>query len=145
MSDATIGWGTKLLRGNGATPEVFTALAEVVSIDPPDESTDEAECSHLNSPGRFREFLLTMTDPGEVVFTVNHLPGNAGHQALRTDKTNLTMRNFEIEFYEDDGTTLLETCAFSAQVRNYKVNTIEKDVVKTAEVTLRLSGAITWS
>ena len=72
MSDAIIGYGTIIARGNGAVPEVFTAIAEVISIDGPGLDSDDVEVTHLSSPGGYREYKGGLKEPGEVSM------GNAG-------------------------------------------------------------------
>lgn len=80
-SVATIGFGVTLSRGNGASPELFTDIAEVTDISGPGLARDAVEVTHTASPNRWREFISGLKDGGEVSLTMNHLPNNATQAA----------------------------------------------------------------
>lgn len=81
MTDATIAYGTLLQFGNGASPEVFTTLAEVVNITGPGMSRELPDATHMQSPGGWREFIGGLKDAGEITIEANHLPNNATQNA----------------------------------------------------------------
>lgn len=76
-TQARIGHGTLFKIGNGATPEVFTTVAEVTSITPPGMSRDAIDATHEESPGAWREFVGGLKDGGEVQLELNFVPGSA--------------------------------------------------------------------
>lgn len=73
---AAIGFGVHLSRGNGASPEVYTAIAELIDLSLPGMSRDAIEATHTDSPDGFREFLPGLKDGGEFQATCNYLPAN---------------------------------------------------------------------
>lgn len=81
MTDAQIGYGTVLSFGNGASPELFTALAEVNSLTGPGMSRETPDATHMGSPGGWREFVGGLKDAGEITIECNHLPRNATQDA----------------------------------------------------------------
>jgi hypothetical protein len=72
--DAFHAYGTQLLVGDGASPEVFEAVADVVSIAPGDMSTAVIEKTHLRSPAAHREKLAGLRDSGPFTVRCNYRP-----------------------------------------------------------------------
>ncbi len=81
MSDATASYGTQFQVGDGGGPEVFTAVAEVKSIGGFEISANTEEVTHMLSTRRFREFVKTVLEMGDIDLTVNWLPANATQDA----------------------------------------------------------------
>lgn len=71
-----IGLGVQFLIGDGASPEVFTAVAEVMTIDGPGMSRDSIDMTSADSSNFWREFLPALKDGGEVSFEVILTPAN---------------------------------------------------------------------
>jgi tail tube protein len=76
---AFIGYGSQLLVGDGASPEVFEAIADVKEITPGDMTTGVVEKTHLRSPERHREKLATIRDSGPFACKVNYRPTHESH------------------------------------------------------------------
>lgn len=101
MTAASIGLTSKFAIGDGASPEVFTPLAEVTAITPPGISRDMPEATHMQSPEGWREFIMGLKDGGEVSLELNFInqaspTGNAAVLMAEFDKT--TTGNYQIEF-----------------------------------------------
>lgn len=134
-SGAISGHGTLLKRGNGATPEVFTTIAEVASISGPALAQETIDVTSHDSTDGWREFIGGLLDGGEVSFDVHLIPTNATHDNLWTDLSNRTLRNFQLVF-PDGGAT---TWAFSALVTGFSTNE-PIDSQLSASVSLKISG-----
>jgi predicted secreted protein len=76
-TQARIGYGVLFKIGNGASPEVFTTVAEVTSITPPSLARDAIDATHEESPSGWREFIGGLKDGGEVSIELNFIPGHA--------------------------------------------------------------------
>jgi len=76
MSDAIWGYGVKLKRGNGADPEVFTEIAEVIGDVSFTSSRDEIDLTSRQSADGYREKIGGFRD-FTVSFEANHIPTNA--------------------------------------------------------------------
>lgn len=68
------GYGGQLLVGDGGSPENFDAVAEVISITPPDTSTAPIDTTHMRSPGAHREKIPGMRDSGPFTVLMNWRP-----------------------------------------------------------------------
>jgi predicted secreted protein len=137
---AQIAKGTVLKIGNGASPEVFTAIAEVQNIVGPGYSQASVEVTSHDSPSFFAEFIAGKREAGEVTIDGNYLPGNTQHTQLRTDLESGNLRNFQL-VRSDTG---LETVALSGYVTKYEPT---QDFSKqfTFKATIKITGKPTYS
>lgn len=76
-SSAFWAYGSVLQLGNAATPEVFTSIAEITELVPPNMSRDDIDVTSHGSSDGYREFLPGLRDGGEVSAVANWLPNNA--------------------------------------------------------------------
>lgn len=81
MPDGMIGYGSQVRIGRGATP-TWTVLEFVGDIEMPDEQIDEIEVTHMQSPGRRKQFIAGLIDGGEVSIPMNYIPGSATDDLL---------------------------------------------------------------
>lgn len=127
--------GTVLKIGNGATPEVFSAIAEVKDIKGPSASVGTEDVTHQGSAAA--EYVATVLDNGEVSFDVNLDPTEASHSALYDAMEGKELTNFQL-ILTDDGATQYN---FAAYVTKFERDMKVKGVLG-ASVTLKISGAI---
>ena len=131
--------GTTLSLGDGADPEVFTAIGRVVSISGVGNgSSTEIDITDLSSTGK--EFLLGLKDEGEFTVTLNLDTGNTQQTALRTARDARTLENFELALTDTANTVI----SFSAYVKTFGIDVGIDDRVPL-NVSLRISGAATWA
>ena len=136
-SAADIGYLTRFKIGNGGSPEVFTAVAEVTTLTPPSQVFGEIQTTHLSTPGATHTYRPTLADPGEVALTLNYIPGGTEDAAIRALFDRST-RNFEIEY--PNGARV----QFSGFARNFEPQAVELEGLLTANVTIRVSGKPTY-
>lgn len=74
MTNAAIGYDAEFAIGDGADPEVFTKVAEVVALTPPGMTRDFQDATHLESPDKYREYVASLVDTGDVSITFNFVP-----------------------------------------------------------------------
>lgn len=84
-TSARIGYGTLFKIGDGASPEVFTAFAEVTKIKPMAFKVDSVEATHQQSPSGAKEFIPGLLEATEVAIDFNLVPGGVGVLALMTE------------------------------------------------------------
>ena len=144
MTQGVIGLGTLLKIGDGASPEVFAAIAEVKDITGPGLTVEFAEFTHQQSTGGYREYKPTFKNSGDVTFKCNFLPDDAtqGFSAtgLLKDYEDGTLRNFQLLF-PDTGNTL---ASFAAYVSNIQPSSPMASPLEL-NITLRVTGPVTWS
>ncbi len=74
QGEAFHGYGSQLMVGDGASPEGFDAIADILSITPGDMSTAVIEKTHLRSPEAHREKLAGLRDSGPFTIAGNWRP-----------------------------------------------------------------------
>ncbi len=137
MTSAAIsGIGAVIQRGDGASVEAFTTLAEVSNIGGPNISRDTIDVTTLDSVNGFREFIAGFRDGGEVVLDMNWT--RASYDLLKTDFDTNASRNYKI-IMPDSGSTEFD---FAAWVINIATNIPTDDKI-TMTATLKIDGAIT--
>lgn len=142
-SEAILGKGTALMRGNGdGPPETFTEIAEVGDVSSPEVTSDDVEVTNQQSPGGYLEHIAGLKDPGELQFDVNWLPSHVTHNAttgMAADANSGLIRTWEIRFPDPAHTKVV----FRARVKKFAPKAPVKDKM-TASVALRVTGALTW-
>ena len=100
-TSAVLGQGTLIQRGDGASPENFTTIAEVLSLQGPSLDSDQIDVTHQQSAARTRDYIQGLKDPGEVSFDLNYIPGNATQNAttgILNDYATGVSSNFRLRF-----------------------------------------------
>ncbi|MEU3441812.1 phage tail tube protein [Streptomyces griseoincarnatus] len=127
------GFGVQLKRGDGAEPEVFTKIADVTSLNPPNISRETLDVTSHDSVNGYMEFLGSLKDPGEVSADVNYQPDK--HDLLVSDFEDAAPRNYQIVFPDADATTW----EFPAILTGFEPETPYDDKA-TASLTWKVSG-----
>lgn len=137
MSQAITSKGTQMQLGNGAGTEVFTTIAEVLSISGPGEQVATLDATSMDSTGK--EYISSaLPDVTDVTFELHFLSNNVQHQQLRTDLRAGTKRNFKLLL--PDTTTV----AFTALVTALSPEMPLEGKV-TQNVTLKPTGLPVWT
>lgn len=130
MSNAISSFGTALKRG-------AVQIAEVRDISGPSLQQSTAEVTSHTSPGRYREFLSTVKDGGEVSFEIGYVPTEATHGVaaggLLNDFDAGTINAYSVTF--PDATVW----SFSAVVTGFEAG-MPVDGDLTASVTFKVTG-----
>lgn len=136
VSTATIGYGTTFAIGDGADPEVFTALAEVMDITPPSDSVDVVEVTHLTSPDNTKEFIAGLSDPGECSFDIHFVPGAGDDAAIQAIRNTGSKKNYRITWPN------AATWTFAGILTGYAPTAPVNDRM-TATVTIKVTSSYT--
>lgn len=138
MTDARIGYGTKYSIWDASlTTPAFVEIAEVTSVTPGAAQADRIDATHMQSPGRRREYIAGLIDSGEASFEINWIPGSATDELLRELMSSGAVVEHKIEF--PNGVTV----TFDASITGYE-KSIPVDDRMTATITVAVSGDETW-
>lgn len=150
-NDAIAGYGGQWMIGDGASPEQFEAVAGVVEIPLPAQTTTDIKTTHLRSPNRHEEHRAGMRDTPQFAVSLIWLPyhpsqsvdgggsgsfQNGGLAAMADDGE---VRNMKFVANDD----LQTTYAFSGYVGTFGPTTVNKDGVLMASCTVQPSAAPT--
>lgn len=81
-TQARIGYGGTLELAFASSPSERTLIRECRDFTLPSETTGTEDATHMHSPNRVQEFISTMTDPGELSFDMNLVPGSDSDRYL---------------------------------------------------------------
>ena len=132
------GSSSSFRRGDAASPEVFVAVGDVVSIAGPGIVKEEIDTTALDSTGK--ETISGLQDGGEITLELNWNPQDTEHVNLRTDAEGTARKNYRIVWSDASSTQV----TFLAEVMEFSLNTEPNDAVK-ASVRLKISGTLTWA
>jgi predicted secreted protein len=140
VSQAMLGYGSVFQIQTENSPDVFVDMAEVISITPPTFKLDQIDVTHMQSPGRIREFISGLNNPGEVSFDMNFVPGSTSDDRL-FELMNLptgtsSARICRVSYPNGN------TWTFLASITGYEPK-VPVDDKMTATVTFKVSGVIT--
>lgn len=139
MTSARIGHGTCFFLDDAS--DTLTELSELIGITTPNFQTDDVDATHFKSPGRVREYIAGLTDPGEGEFEFNLVPGSATDLLLQAALDDGVTRDYEIVIPTNTtGTT--QKFAGQCIVKGY-AREIPIDDKMMGTVTVRFSGAVT--
>ncbi|MFW3459708.1 phage tail tube protein [Streptomyces microflavus] len=125
-------FGTQLQRGDGAGPEVFTAIANVTDITPPAIERETLDVTTHGSPDQWREHIGGLKDGGEVSIDINYDPRE--HDVLVDDLDDPNPRSYKVVW---PGT--LGDWAFKAILKGFEPEAPHDDKL-AASLTFKVSG-----
>lgn len=137
---ANIGKGTRFAIGDGAGPEVFTDLAEVVSVTPPSDNIDVLDATHMQSPGRTREYTTGLIDPGECTVEMNFQAGSDSDDLIQAMRGTGEAVNCRITWPAPIGGGSQQTWTFAAILTGY-TPTAPIDGIMRATATFKVTGS----
>lgn len=135
-SNAIEAQGIVISRGTGSGPITYTAIPEIKSFSGPGGSASVIDVTDLASLAK--EKRMGLADEGQLQLTINYIPDNTVHAALRADRAARSKVPFQITF-TDTGVTVW---TFEAFVTGFSVSGAVDGVVE-AQVSLEITGAIT--
>lgn len=127
------GFGTILKRGDGETPEVFTAIANLTNVDDGGRTRNTIDVTAHDSPNAYMEFVGGLIDPGEVTIDINYDP--AVHDVLEADLEDTDPRNYQIVFPDTAATTF----SFAAVMTGFSKSAPHDDKL-SGSLTFKVSG-----
>lgn len=139
---AWISNGATIAVGDGASPEVFTTIGEVLTIDGPKESRPVIDTSTLSSS--IRTGKVGLRDGGTVSVTCHLDPATTSQDTVYTHFTaaTATEKNYRITLTD---TAPAETITFSAIVQEYGGPEISIDETIKLSFTLKVISAPTYA
>lgn len=82
VSQAFCGAGSVVAYASIAQPNVFTPVAESVTIKLTGGKRDQAEVTNMDSTSGYKEFIAALKDAGELQVDGNFIPADAGQQGV---------------------------------------------------------------
>lgn len=139
MTSAVLGSGATLQLGSGASPQVYTTIAEVLRCGPIGSTNPEVDVTNLDSTAK--EYIAGLADGNTVDFDVNWVAGNTQQVSLRTQQASGSTVNMRMVWQTSPNTTAV----FDLVLLQFEMGETTPEAQLTASISGRISGSITWS
>jgi hypothetical protein len=143
MSNAIIGTGILLKAGDGASPENFVTVAEIVSLKPPQLSRNEVDVSNHNEGQEAK--ILGMLRKGQVTGTLNWIPTDATQSEVTTGALSDILANRKRNWRITYPPLGLPKWTFPGRVQLFDPQEVTVDAAMQIAFALTIDGAITMS
>lgn len=138
MTSAVLGAGATLQLGSGASPQVYTTIAEVTRCGPIGSSNPEVDVTNLDSTAK--EYIAGLADGNTVEFTINYIQGTQ-QQSLRTSQAAGSTVNLQMVWPLSPETK----AKFDFVLLDFSMDETTPESAVTATISGRISGSIVWT
>lgn len=128
------GFGVVLKRHNGST---YVTVAQLRDVNGPSMKKDRVDVTTKDSSSRWRDFLSTLRDGGEISFEIEYDPTATTHAALVDDFESDTTTQYQIAFGDGSSTS----ASFVGTVVAFEPQGPMEGAL-TANVTIAITGAV---
>ena len=139
MTAAVLGKNATLQLGSGASPQVYTTIAEVLRCGPIGSTNPEVDVTNLDSTAK--EYIAGLADGNSVDFDVNFLSGNTQHTSLRTSAAAGSTINLRMVWQTSPNTN----AQFDFVLLTFEIGETTAEQQVTATISGRITGSIVWS
>ncbi len=139
MTSAVLGKLSTLQLGDGASPQVYTTIAEVLRVSEIGSANPEINVTNLDSTAQ--EYIPGLADGATVEFEMNWVAGNAQQQALRDAVAAGSTINLRMVWTQVSPNTLAK---FDIAALNFTMAETSAEAQVTARFSGRISGSIVW-
>lgn len=139
MTSAVLGSGSTLQLGSGASPQVYTTIAEVLRCGPIGSTNPEVDVTNLDSTAK--EYIAGLADGNSVEFEMNFIAGNTQQESLRTSQAAGDTVNMRMVWSTSPNTSAV----FEMVLLTFEMGETTPEQQLTAMASGRISGSIAWS
>lgn len=142
-STAVHAFGTLLKMGDGASPEVFTTVAEMREIPVPSLEGQMIDVTTHESAGGIRESIPNLPALGDLTFDIFYKPSDATHDentGLLRKCLDRTRVNFKVVY----NISPAKVCSFAGYVTRFQPRA-PVDGVWTSAVRINVAQLPTWA
>jgi len=139
MTLAILGSGATLQLGSGASPQVYTTIAEVLRCGPIGATNPEVDVTNLDSTAK--EFIAGLAEGNNVEFDVNWISDNTEQISLRTSVDAGDTVNLRMVWQ----TSPLTNAQFDLVLLTFELSETTAESQIMASISGRITGTIVWS
>lgn len=139
MTSAVLGKGADLDLGSGASPQVYTTIAEVLRCGPIGSTNPEVNVTNLDSTAQ--EYIAGLADGNTVEFEFNWVAGNTQQQQLRTDQAAGNTINLRMTWPNSPATIAV----FDLVLLDFEMGETTPEMQITGRASGRITGSIAWT
>ena len=139
MTSAVLGSGATLQLGSGASPQVYTTIAEVLRCGPIGSTNPEVDVTNLDSTAK--EYIAGLADGNSLEFDVNWISGNTQQTSLRTSQAAGSTVNLRMVWPTSPNTI----AKFDLVLLSFEISETSAESQVMASISGRITGSIAWS
>ncbi len=139
MTLAVLGKNATLQLGSGASPQVYTTIAEVLRCGPIGSTNPEVDVTNLDSTAK--EFIAGLAEGNNVEFDVNFIANNTEQSSLRTSQASGSTVNLRMVWQ----TSPIQNAQFDLVLLTFEISETTPDAQVMASISGRISGSIVFS
>ena len=139
MTLAVLGSGATLQLGSGASPQVYTTIAEVLRCGPIGSTNPEVDVTNLDSTAK--EYIAGLADGNSLEFDVNWLVANTQQTSLRTSQAAGSTVNLRMVWPTSPNTI----AKFDLVLLSFEISETSAESQVMASISGRITGSIAWS
>jgi hypothetical protein len=139
MTLAVLGKNATLQLGSGASPQVYTTIAEVLRCGPIGSTNTEVDVTNLDSTAK--EYIAGLADGNNVEFDVNWIAGNTQQTSLRTSQAAGSTVNLRMVWQTSPNTN----AQFDLVLLTFDIAETTPEQQVMASISGRITGSIVWS
>jgi predicted secreted protein len=128
-------FGTLLKAGNGASPEVFTAIAQGQDITGPAQKADTIDVTTHDDTSPYKAFIAGLVEGGDVKMPIVFDPALASHTGLITNFEARVPTNYQLVLPTSPSVKWSFAGLITDLSHTYKM----KDAIM-ADLTIKVSG-----
>lgn len=134
-TDAMIGWGGKFFLQDAS--DNWVELEEILETPFPESETEDVEATHMQSPGRRREYIAGLIEDGTGDVLMNYVPGSATDELCRDLQSSGIVTGYRVHVLQPDDTywQIQGECIVKKYARSSPI-----DNRRTATLTIKFSG-----
>jgi len=137
MTSAVLGSGATLQLGDGASPQVYATVAEVLRCGEIGSTNQEVDVTNLDSTAK--EYIPGLADGNTFEFEFNYTQGTS-QVSLRTQQQAGATVHLQMVWPNSPQTSV----DFDCVLLGWSMNETTAEAQMTATVTGRISGTPTW-
>lgn len=137
MTAAVLGSGATLQLGDGASPQVYATIAEVLRCGPIGSTNPEVDVTNLDSTAK--EYIAGLADGNTMEFDVNYIQG-VSQQSLRASQAAGSTVHIKMTWPNSPQTS----ATFELVMLTFEMGETTPENQMTASMSGRISGSITW-
>ena len=139
MTLAVLGSGATLQLGSGASPQVYTTIAEVLRCGPIGSTNPEVDVTNLDSTAK--EYIAGLADGNSLEFDVNWISSNTQQTSLRTSQAAGSTVPIRMVWQTSPNTTAV----FDLVLLAFEISETSAESQVMASISGRITGSIVWS
>jgi len=138
---AALGYGSLIKIGDSASPEQFTAVAKITSLNGISLTKDSPEITNTASTGRAREYIVGLLDGGTIDFEFISLPNDTSQSGTNAKGlayhilNDTALRNFQLYI----NSTTPVTWTVSGIITNFSLSAVPSEA-QTGSASIKVSG-----